>query len=399
MDDSGKPGARRPPHADDATLLISAGRKPEENFGAVNPPVYHASTILFPTLEEFDKRFSAPVLYGRRGTPTTFALEDVLAKLERGAGTVLAPSGVSAITTTLLAFAKPGKTFLVPDNVYGPVRHFCDDVLKDLGVKTVYYLPDIGAGIDGLIGKETGLIWLESPGSNTFELQDIPAITAVARSHGITTVIDNSWAAGYFLKPLTLGVDISVHAVTKYVGGHSDVMMGAVVCNEMTLPRVRKMTTDLGICVGPDDVFLALRGLRTLGPRMDRHFANGMTVARWLEGRPEVLRVLHPGLESDPYHDLWKRDFTGASGLFGIVLREKQRQKLAALLDGLKHFGMGASWGGFESLLIPADPGKLRSATTWNPGGQTLRIHVGLDDPDDLIADLEAGFSRLRAAA
>jgi len=382
---------------EDDTLLAHAGRNPFENHGIVNPPVYHASTVLFPTYEAFRNAGSATVRYGRRGTPTSFALSDAVTALERAHGTVLAPSGLGAITTALLACTKTGDNVLVTDSTYAPTRQFMDNVMARFGVSVTYYDPLTGGGIAELIGDNTTVVWTETPGSQTFEMQDIPAIVEAAHARGAVVMTDNTWGAGYFYRPLDQGVDISVQAGTKYIVGHSDVMMGTVACNEATFERVQDTWGYLGHMPGPDDMYLALRGLRTMAVRLERHHSSGLVVARWLETRPEVARVMHPGLESDPGHGLWKRDFTGASGLFGFVLNGERSEAVAALLDGLKYFGMGYSWGSFESLLIPTSPARVRSATTWEPAGQTFRIHVGLEDPKDLIADLEAGLERFRA--
>ncbi len=383
----------------DDTLLTHAGRDPHANHGIVNPPVYHASTVLFPTLDAYLEMGKARVRYGRRGTPTTFALEDAVAELEGGAGAIATPSGLAAITTVLLACLKAGDHLLMTDSAYQPTRHFCDTTLKRFGVETEYYDPLIGAGIAGLIRPETAVVYVESPGSQTFEVQDLPAIAEAAHAAGAMVIADNTWGAGYYYRPLALGADISLQAGTKYIVGHSDVNIGVTVWrDEAVLGRVRTDVQSLGVCAGPDDVYLALRGLRTMGVRLQRHQENGLRVARWLAARPEVRRVMHPALEDDPGHALWRRDFTGACSLFGFVLASDDRGALAALLDGMKYHGMGASWGGFESLLIPTWPSKSRSATTWQEPGQTMRIHVGLEDPDDLIADLEAGLERLRKA-
>ncbi|MBN9887013.1 cystathionine beta-lyase [Pelagibaca abyssi] len=376
------------------TLLCHAGRHPEQHSGAVNVPVFHASTILFPTLDALSAKGEAKVRYGRRGTPTTHALEEAVTALEGAEGTVLTPSGAMAITISLLAHARPGAHFLIPDNVYGPCRHACTEILQPMGVEVSYYDPTVG--IDALIRDETALVWLEAPGSQTFEMPDLRAIAATARARGAVTVIDNTWSGGVFLRPLELGIDISLQAGTKYLCGHSDVMSGVIACGTGHHTRIRDFAARLGACVGPDDAYLVLRGMRTLSVRLRQHHEAGLAVARWLQSRPEVKRVMHPGLPQDPGHALWQRDFTGASGLFGFVLHPVERPQLARMLDGLKLYGMGSSWGGFESLLIPTDPAKLRSATDWAPGGQSMRIHVGLEDPADLIADLEAGLERLK---
>lgn len=383
------------------TKITHAGRDPMAHQGAVNPPVYHASTILFPTMDSYINRSKDPtvkVRYGRRGTPTTFALEDAMSELEGGADTVITPSGLQAITMALMAFVKSGDHVLVTDTTYAPTRNFCNKVLADLGVETSFYDPAIGSGITNLMQPNTRVVWTESPGSQTFEVQDIPAIAKAAHDAGAVVMIDNTWSAGYYFKPLRHGVDVSVHAATKYIVGHSDVMMGAIVCNDATAERVRTTAGLFGNHAGPDDIYLALRGLRTLGVRMPRHFENAMKIAEWLRVRPEVDRVMYPALSNDPGHAIWKRDFTGASGLFGFVLNKGEHADVARMLDGLELFGMGSSWGGYESLLIPSAPAGNRTATKWEAAGPLLRIHVGLEDPDDLLDDLAKGFDRLNGA-
>ena len=385
----------------DDTILTHSGRHPFDNHGVVNPPVYHASTILFPTMHEYVNRGDkARIRYGRRGTPTVFALEEALTKLEGGpaVGTTIVPSGLAAITMALMAFVETGDHLLITDNTYGPTRSFSTGKLAKMGIETEFYDPAVGADIERLIRHNTRLIWLESPGSQTFEMQDVSTITEVARAKGITTLIDNTWSGGYYFKPLSHGVDVSVQAGTKYIVAHSDVMLGSITSNAETHEQVYASAQSFGACSGPDDVYLALRGLRTMGVRMPRHHESGLKIARWLQDRPEVIRVMHPGLPEDPGHELWCRDFSGASGLFGFVVESPNPTKAAEFMDGLEYFGMGSSWGGFESLLIPAAPEKNRSATEWAPGGFTMRIHVGLEDVDDLIADLNAGFDRYNKA-
>ena len=382
----------------DNTVVTHAGNRPFENYGIVNPPVYHASTVLSETLEQRINRSEARVRYGRAGTPTTFALEDAMSALEQAHGTVLASSGLSAITMALSAFVEAGDHILVTDSTYTPTRNFCDRTLARLGVKTEYFDPLIGAGITDLICDNTRLIWTECPGSQTFDVQDLPAIVEAAHARDVIVLTDNTWSGGYFRKPLTEGVDISVQAATKYIVGHSDVMMGTIACNEATYEKVRQSSALFGMCCGPDDVYLALRGLRPIGIRMAQHHESGIKVAEWLQSRPEVSQVMHPALPQDPGHKLWKPDFTGASGLFGFVLKEDDRSKLSAMMDHLKLHGMGSSWGGYESLLIPSWPEQSRTVTNWNVSGQCMRIHVGLEDPGDLIADLDAGFDRMNKA-
>ncbi len=386
------------------TVLSKAGRDPERFHGAVNPPVYHASTILFPTVaaraEAEDQPFDH-YNYGRIGTPTSEALERAMAELEGGYRAVSVSSGLAAITVSLLALLKAGDLLLMVDTVYGPTRRFCDNVLARFGVETTYYDPLVGAGIADLMRDNTRAVFLESPGSLTFEVQDVPAIAAVARGRGIATLMDNTWATPLFFQPIAHGVDVSIQAATKYVVGHADAMLGVMTCRDAaTFRTVKRCAVQLGQCAGPDDIYLGLRGLRTLAPRLRQHQENGLKVARWLQERPEVARVLHPALPDDPGHPLWQRDFTGACGLFGVVLTAGWSEAaVAAMVDGLRLFGIGASWGGFESLILPMRPDRVRTAITWAAPGPSLRLHVGLEDPDDLIADLTAGFDRLNAAA
>ncbi len=384
------------------TIITTAGRDPEANFGIVNPPVYHASTITHATVaamrEARERRFEPRVYtYGRHGTPTHSALEEAVAAVEGGERAVCLGSGLAAINAAILAFVETGDHILMADNVYSPARRFCDSFLGRFGVETSYFDPAVGGGIADLITERTRIVYVESPGSLTFEMTDIPAVAAPAHEAGAVVVMDNTWAAGVLFKPFEHGVDVSVQAATKYIVGHSDVMMGTVTTTEALWPRIRQSAADLGANCGPDDVYLALRGLRTLGVRLRQHHENGLVLARWLRDRPEVDRVLHPALPDDPGHALWKRDFTGACGLFGVVLRPAPEAAVAAMLDGMELFSMGASWGGFESLILPTNPAAIRTATAWDRG-PTIRIHAGLEDTGDLIADLERGFERLNAA-
>ena len=384
------------------TLLTHAGRAPEENFGIVNPPVYHASTVLHPTvaaLEAAGKNRYNQVTYGRHGTPTTKALQEALMALEgpQCAGVGLAPSGLAAITTTLLAVLKAGDHLLVCDSVYRPSRNFCNGLLAGLGIETTYFDPALGARVSELFKPNTRAVLVEAPGSQSFEMPDIPAIAGAAHARNALVIDDNTWATPLYHRSLEQGVDISMQAATKYIGGHSDIMFGTISANAKAWPLIGEAIRQLGVCAGPEDVFLALRGLRTLAVRLAQHQRSGLAMARWLATRPEVIRVLHPALESDPGHAIWKRDFTGASGLFSIVLRPAPQKAVDALLDTVKLFGMGYSWGGFESLVIPFDCEGYRTATKWAPGGPTLRLHIGLENIDDLKADLERGFSAFNA--
>ena len=391
------------------TLLAQAGRKPEwtsmpgQPGGIVNPPVWRASTILYDDVAHLrgaaGRNTHERLFYGRKGTPTSWSLADALTEMEPGAeGTMLYPSGVAAIACALMAVLKPGDQLLMVDSAYDPTRNFCEQMLRPLGIKTVYYDPTIGAGIADLIGDTTRAIFLESPGSLTFEVQDVPAITAIARDRGIVTLIDNTWATPWFFQALAHDADISILACTKYIVGHSDVMMGSVTATPAFFSRVRHAAYLFGQMTSPDDAWLAARGLRTLGVRLNQHQDSALRIARWLDGQPDVARVLHPALPGCPGHDLWRRDFTGSSGLFSFVLKGGDEQSRAALIDGLAHFGIGYSWGGFESLALPVDPARYRTATNWQAEGPLVRLQIGLEDPDDLIADLDAGLARFRAA-
>ena len=381
------------------TRLVTAGRDTVGQHGFVNPAVYHASTVLYPTAED-QVAHRARYQYGRRGTPTSEALENALRALEGEAcaGVALVPSGLSAISTALLAVAGSGDHVLVTDSVYRPTRVFCDGLFKRMGVERTYYDPLVGAGIAKLIKPNTRAVFVEAPGSQSFEMQDVPAIAKVAHDRGALVLMDNTWATPLYFRAFEKGVDLSIQAGTKYIGGHSDIMFGCVSANAAALPALKNTMNSLGLCVGPDDMFLALRGLRTLAVRLARHHESGLKVARWLAQRPEVLRVLHPALESDPGHAIWRRDFTGACGLFSVVLKPAPDKAVHAFMNELALFGMGYSWGGFESLVILFDCGEYRTATKWAPGGPTLRFHIGLEDPGDLIADLERGFAAMAAA-
>ncbi len=381
------------------TELVAGGRDTVAQKGFVNPPVVRGSTVLYPTADDI-REHRGEFQYGRHGTPTTRALQQALIALEgpNCAGIGLAPSGLAAISTTLLAVLKAGDHLLVSDSIYRPTRHFCDSVLKRFGVETTYFDPLIGGGIAALFKPNTRAVFAEAPGSQSFEMSDIPAIAAAAHARDILVIDDNTWATPLYHRSLDQGVDISIQAATKYIGGHSDIMFGTIAANAKAWPLVTDTIRALGVCAGPDDVFLATRGLRTLAVRLAHHQASALEMARWLRARPEVARVLHPALEDDPGHAIWKRDFTGASGLFSVVLKPASDKAVDALLDTLALFGMGYSWGGFESLVIPFDCSDYRTATTWAPGGPTLRFHIGLENLDDLKADLERGFAAFNAA-
>lgn len=384
--------ARRPTGRPE-TRLAHSGRSSSSSGRSVNPVVERGSTMLASQASELYAPSMQP--YGRHGTSTHAALREALGQLEGGASDViLAPSGLMACTLPLLAVAEPGAHFLVSDTVYGPTRRFCDRTLGKLGCTTEYFAPEIGAGIAGRLRKETRAVFIESPGSLTFEISDTPAIAAAARAAGVATVFDNTWAAGVWHHPLDLGVDVSVQATTKYVSGGSDVLGGAIFTRDSALAqRMRDTAMDLGVSVSPDDAYLTLRGLRTLPARMAQHQATGLALARWLASHPAVLRVLHPALEGDRSHELWKRDFSGASGLFGVVLKPAPAHAVHAVLDALELFGMGFSYGGFESLAIHCDPQIKRTATKLALGGPLVRISAGLEAPADLIADLEAALA------
>jgi cysteine-S-conjugate beta-lyase len=381
------------------TRLVTAGRDPQANHGFVNPPVYHASTVLYPSADD-QVAHRARYSYGRRGTPTSEALEDALRELDGDgcAGVALLPSGLAAISAALLSVARAGDHVLVTDSVYRPTRVFCNGVFARLGIETTYYDPLIGSGIAKLLKPNTRAVFVEAPGSQSFEIQDVPAIAKVAHEKGATVLMDNTWATPLYFRAFEKGVDLEIQAGTKYIGGHSDIMFGTISANAKAWPLLAEGIRLLGVCAGPDDVFLALRGTRTLAVRLAQHYRSGLEMARWLASRPEVLQVLHPALESHPGHAIWKRDFTGASGLFSIVLKPVPQKAVDALLDTVKLFGMGFSWGGFESLIIPFDCNEYRTATKWSPGGPTLRLHIGLENVDDLKADLERGFAALNAA-
>lgn len=382
-----------------STRLTQLGRNPDEQAGFVNSPIYRGSTVIYKTFADIEQK-RARFSYGTAGTPTIANLEDSWSALAGAAGTVLSPSGLGAIALSLFATLKAGDHLLVPDCVYRPTRNFCNNTLKRFGVETTYYDPMIGAGIEELIMPETTVIFLECPGSQSFEIQDVPAINAVAKKHGIKTIIDNTWATPVFFRAHELGCDISLEAGTKYLGGHSDLLMGLVSANAETWPQLRATYDSMAMLAGPEDCFLALRGLRTMHLRLKEAEKRGLEMAAWLKQRPEVSRVLHPALPDCPGHEIWKRDFSGSSGLFSIVLDGKYTKKgTTEMLEKMSIFSMGFSWGGFESLVIPFDCAEYRTATEWKPGGLTLRLQIGLEDMDDLKTDLDEGFARLRAAS
>lgn len=386
-----------------ATRLAHGGRDPKSQHGVVNPPVYRASTVLFPDVAALREASANPlrgVYYGRYGTPTHFAFEAALTELESGHGTVTASSGLAAISIALLSTLKAGEHVLVADNVYAPTRKLCDGLLKSLGIDATYFDPLAQpAMLEALFRTNTRALVLEAPGSLTFEICDVPALAALAHRRDAVVLMDNTWATPLYFQALAHGVDIAIYAATKYLVGHADAMLGALVCNERCYLQVKGTAIALGQCAGPDDVYLGLRGLRTLSVRLKQHGETAMQLASWLQQQPEVARILHPALPHDPGHALWRRDFIGATGLFGVVLREGTDERaLTAMLDHLTLFGLGYSWGGYESLILPTHPAEARTATRWS-SGPTLRIHAGLEDPDDLIADLRRGFEVLRSGA
>lgn len=389
----------------DATRVVHEGRRPADFQGVVNTPVFRASTVLSSTVAEWNhkKKVRAQeqpgTYYGRHGTPTTHTFQDAMAALEGGARTLVFPSGLAACACAILAFVQTGDHVLISDSAYDPTRRLAAGVLKRFGVTTTFYDPCVGAGIAELITPKTRLVYTESPGSHTFEVQDIDQLAEIAHKHGAVVAMDNTWATPLYFKPFEHGVDISVQAATKYIVGHSDAMLGTVTVTQALWPQLKSTAYDLGQIAGPDDCYLAARGLRTLAVRLRQHWENGMQLAEWIAHQPEVERVLHPALPSDPGHALWKRDFKGASGLFAVQLKPTAAQAFESLIDGLELYGIGASWGGFESLVLPINPADHRAVTTWKSDGPMFRVHAGLEDVNDLIADMHAGFQRLRALA
>ncbi|MGH6809341.1 MAG: cystathionine beta-lyase [Ensifer adhaerens] len=381
------------------TMLLRTGYNPQDYHGFINPPTVRASTVLFPNakaMEGHDQKYT----YGTRGTPTTDALCEAINELEGAAGTILVPSGLAAVTLTFLALLSPGDHALIVDSVYGNVRHFCDTMLVRFGIEVEYYDPNIGAAIETHFKPNTKLVHLEAPGSNTFEMQDVPAITAAAHRISAVVTMDNAWATPLFFRPLDFGVDVSIQAGTKYPTGHSDILLGTVSANAQYWPRLRHMNGALGICGAPDDAYQTLRGLRTMGVRLERHQASALEIAQWLEARSDVARVLHPALPSFPGHDIWKRDFKGASGVFSFVLKVAREDeftaKAQAFLNGLSLFGLGYSWGGFASLALHVDLADRRVLSPPSEG-PVLRLHIGLEDVDDIRADLERALSAAAA--
>ncbi|MEZ9230641.1 cystathionine beta-lyase [Vibrio amylolyticus] len=387
------------------TRLITAGRDKKWTNGVVNPPVQRASTIVFDTVAEKNaammNRANKTLFYGRRGTNTHFAFQDAMVELEGGAGCALYPCGTAAISNAILSFVETGDHILMVDTCYEPTRDFCDTIMKKMGVETTYYDPMLGEGIRDLIKPNTKILFTESPGSVTMEVQDIPTLSRIAHETDIIVMLDNTWAAGVNFSPFDFGVDISIQAATKYIVGHSDVMLGTAVASEKYWPQLREQSYLMGQCVSPDDAYLGLRGIRTLDVRLRQHAENSLAIAKWLESRPEVDHVRHPALASCPGHEFFERDFTGGNGLFSFVLKESHPKATTELLDGMHHFSMGYSWGGFESLILANEPrsfNSLRTVANPNFSGTLIRVHIGLEDVNDLIADLELGLERYNEA-
>lgn len=385
------------------TRLIHAGRSKKWTGNAVNPPVVRASTIVFDTMQELKEatkqRGNRVPFYGRRGTQTHFAFQEAMCELEGGAGCALYPCGAAAISGALLSFLKQGDHLLMVDNTYEPTRGLCDKLLSGLGIETTYYDPMVGAGIVDLIKPNTRVIFLESPGSLTMEVQDIPAICQVAQAHNIITILDNTWASPILCQPFELGVDISVQAATKYIIGHSDVMLGTASANAKYWPQLREHSYLMGYCASADDVYAASRGLRTLGVRLKQHEQSALKIAHWLANRPEVATIRHPAFSDNPGQPFFKRDFTGSNGLFSFVLKQGTAEQVQAFIEGMQHFKMGFSWGGYESLITATmNVQAMRTATKWSYSGPLIRLHIGLEDPDDLLADLTQAFFRFGSA-
>ena len=381
------------------TQIVSAGRDKKWSKGVVNPPVVRASTVVFDTMDELrhaiKHRANGEMFYGRRGTTTHFAFQAAIAELEGGTGTSLYPSGTAAISGALLSFLQAGDHLLMVDTAYEPTRDLCDKLLAGYGITTTYYDPLIGRDLIKLIQPNTKVLFLESPGSITMEVQDVPTLARIAHEHDMTVMLDNTWASPINYRPFEMGVDISIQAATKYIVGHSDVMMGTATANETHWPKLRENSYLMGQCTSADDVYLASRGLRTLGVRMAQHEKNALKVANWLAQRPEVDHVRHPAFESCPGHEFFKRDFNASNGLFSFVLKQGNVKSVTAFVEGMAHFKMGFSWGGFESLILGVfGIDKLRTATQWDSSKPLIRLHIGLEDTDDLIADLDAAFGR-----
>tara|TARA_R110000851_G_scaffold90253_2_gene196886 strand:- start:18288 stop:19478 length:1191 start_codon:yes stop_codon:yes gene_type:complete len=385
-----------------ATKIVSLGRDKKFTKGIINPPVFRASTVVFDTMDEMrfaiKNKTNGEMFYGRRGTPTHFSFQQAISELEGGAGTALYPSGTAAISSALLSFLKSGDHLLMADTAYEPTRDLCNKMLAGFGIETTYYDPMIGEGISDLIRPNTKVLFLESPGSITMEVQDVPTLSRITHQHNIIVMLDNTWASPINSRPFDMGVDISIQAATKYIVGHSDVMMGTATANEQYWPQLRENSYVMGQTTSPDDVYLAARGLRTLGVRMAQHDKNALKVANWLASRPEVDHVRHPAFDTCPGHAFFKRDFSGGNGLFSFVLKQGDLASVTAFVENMDHFKMGFSWGGFESLILGIfGINKIRTATQWDSSKPLIRLHIGLEDADDLIADLDAAFDRYNA--
>jgi len=381
-----------------STRAVHLGRDPAAYHGAVNTPVFRASTIIFPTVADLERAARGAyhdISYGLHGLPTVRDLQTAITELEGGHAGLAVPSGLTATTLPLLALLSAGDHLLMVDSVYGPTRRFCENHLKRNGIEVTYYDPLIGGDIATLFKPNTRVVFAESPGSLTFEVQDVPAIAAAAHTRGVKVVLDNTWATPLGFRAFDHGVDVSVHAATKYIGGHSDVLLGVIVASKQAHAPLHRFWTDIGVTASTDDAFLGLRGLRTLAVRLAQHQKSALDIAQWLRTRAEVSEVLYPGLPGARGHELWRRDFKAASGLLGVILNPVPAERIAAMLDHMRFFKMGWSWGGFESLVIPTYPERLRSATQWRAAGPCLRLHVGLEDVEDLKADLAEGFARL----
>ena len=378
------------------TQTIHSGHDPDDYHGIVNAPVVRTSTIIYKDMAAYENP-DTKYRYGRYTTPLVESFCEALAELENGYASIVAPSGLAAITTALMAFLKAGDHVLMVDSLYPPARSFCNRVLTKMGVQVEYYDPKINAEIETLIKDNTAVIYMESPGSATYDIQDVPAMVAVARKHGIITMLDNSWASGVLYNPIDHGVDLSILSCTKYINGHSDAMMGAVVASsEKAFKPLQKCARDLGMCAGSEEVSLALRGLKTLHVRMKEAGVRGLEIAQWLEGNEHVQRVYHPALPSDPSHALWKRDFAGCNGLVTIVLKPYEKEAVHKFVEGMEIFAIGSSWGGYESLVQPQYMKSYRSAAPWHEEGFVLRFQIGFEDTKDLIADIEQAMKYLK---
>tara|TARA_B100000427_G_scaffold41494_1_gene30145 strand:+ start:8329 stop:9510 length:1182 start_codon:yes stop_codon:yes gene_type:complete len=382
------------------TKNIIAGKRKKLSNGFVNSPVYKGSTVLFNTVEEMQSKMknknSQTLFYGRFGSPATFEFENAIADIDESYTAVATASGTAAIVASLLAVLKTGDHILMTDSAYGVSRNITKKLLNNMGITTTFYNPNLTNKIKELITNKTKLIFMESPGSLTFEIQNISMIVDIAKKYNLITVIDNTWATSLYLKPMNYGVDISIQSATKYIVGHSDAMLGVITTNKKYAKQIRESAHNLGSCPGPEDIYLGIRGLKTLSIRLKKHQENAMKIIEWLLRQKEVNRVLYPALPDNPGYKIWKKDFKGASGLFGVVLENTRKDLIYKMLNNLKLFNMGYSWGGYESLILPVNPEKIRDTYKWNHMDLTLRIHAGLEDPEDLINDLKNNFNILK---